>query len=303
MLLLILKIALFFFTMAMSMLSYSLPSEKEFKLICNSIYEHANSTKLQDILYKTSDEECINWISNFNRYYQSPIVYAVHSGNIPVIKTLLNLCVKLNLVFHLFTKLDGTSMLTIAAKENNTELIELLLENNHPVKFDVGNNVSALHIVAIQNNITAFKLILKYQKDNQLLHQPDCNGFTPINYLIENSQQNFIIELLQLFPVDKNNPPLSKDNMSYLHYAVIYEMYNVVKLLLQQGLDCNQKSLIGLTPLDLSKIYRNQNIANLLLLSLDKKKYFRFKTFSFNGIKHKILCCYIPKNNDYNSLY
>jgi ankyrin repeat protein len=284
--------------------SYSLPSEKEFKRMCNSIYEHVNAENLQDILSKTSDEECINWISTFNRYYQSPIVYAVHSGNIPIIKILLNMCIKLNLVFHLFAKLDGTSMLTIAAKENNTELIELLLKNNHPIKFDTNNNrVSALHIVAIQNNITAFKLILKYQKDNQLLHEPDYNGFTPINYLIENSQQDFILELLQLFPIDKNNPPLSKDNMSYLHYAVIYEMHNVILLLLQQGLNCNQKSIIGVTPLDLSKIYRNKNIENLLLSSLDKKKYFCFKTLSFNGLKYKILCCSTPKNDEYSYLY
>jgi ankyrin repeat protein len=255
------KILLVLFTLLTTSLSSALIATKEFKLLCN--YSDKNKiNNLTQELAQINADNFYSWISNFDNIYTSPLIYAVYKNNIPIIKLLIDTCLKHRITYWEFLTHTGMSILSVAAREQHVEAVTLLLKYNHPVSMDKANNTSALHQAAIKDNIVICRLIIA--KDSNLIHCKDIRQITPINYLIENNEAYYVLELLENFPANKNIIPLDMNGKSYLHHAVINFMDDVVHCLLAEGFDYNQKDYSGVTPLGLAKYQQDSTILHLL---------------------------------------
>jgi ankyrin repeat protein len=247
-----------FFSIALlviTLISYGLPDVKEFTKMCNSINQEGSSKKLLAMLKDASKTQRLMWISKFNHKFNSPIVYAVFNKNIPIIKVIINICLQDGISYHNFTTIDGTSMLTLAVLMKQVEIIHLLLDNDHPLNKDINyKKSSALHEAAKLGYGYICQLLAQAKGGRYLLHTKDYQQKTPINYLIEHKKEKYVLWLLHFFPVNVNDIPLDDKGMSYLHYAIIYDLNFVVRKLLEQGIDPNQKTLSNIAPIDLYSV-------------------------------------------------
>jgi ankyrin repeat protein len=270
------KILLVLLTLLISGTSSALIDAKEFKLLCN----FSNEEKINNFTQKLAQTNASDfqlWISSFDSIYPSPLIYATHKNNIPVIRLLINACIKRDINFWEFTDIDGKSLLSVAASEQYVDVVRLLLQQKHPVYMDKANTTSALHQAAMKPNIEICNLII--EQNSQLIHCKDINLMTPINYLINNNLEDYVLDLLEKFPIHKKMIPLDINGRSYLHHAVINYMYDVVHYLLEKGFDYNQKDYLGVTPLGLSRYQQDETIAQILEAE-DKNR------------KQKLCCCF-----------
>jgi ankyrin repeat protein len=270
------KILLVLLSLLISDTSSALIDVKEFKLLCN----FANEEKINNFaqkLAKTDTSDFQLWIASFDAIYPSPLIYATHKNNIPIIKLLINACIKRDINFWEITDSDGKSLLSIAAGEQYIDVIKLLLKYKHPVYMDEANITSALHQAAMKPNTEICNLII--EQNSKLIHCKDIHLRTPINYLIDKSLEHYVLDLLERFPVHKKMIPLDINGRSYLHHAVINYMYDVVNYLLEKGFDYNQKDYSGVTPLGLSKYQQDETILRILEAE-DKNR------------KQKYCCCF-----------
>lgn len=78
---------------------------------------------------------------------------------------------------------------------------------------------------------------------------------------VQEGQTETITTLLQ----NGANANLQMDDKTPLFWAVMENNGDAVKILLMYNADCNIPTITGITPLDLARIYRNQDMANLLI--------------------------------------
>jgi ankyrin repeat protein len=251
---------------------YALPSNNEFKRMCQDKNCTSKVEILENMLNKTPADFFLNWMHNFDDFLDSPLAYAVNSGHTPIIRLLIDYCIKNNIVYYKFITTSKISLLSIAVMRGHTKIVDLLVNNyQHPVIMDdtTENKTSPLHQAAIKADIYTCKLLVDAGKD--LIHCKDHREFTPINYLMGTADQNFIIELLDKYPIPKNNIPLDSLGQSYLHYAVKNKLCKVVEKLLDLNFDPTKQNYAGETAIYLA-IHQCENMALQRMLSKAKEQ-------------------------------
>jgi ankyrin repeat protein len=251
---------------------YALPNNDEFKRMCQFKDRYSQIITLEKVLNETTAALFLNWMHDFNDFLNSPLAYAVSAGNIPIIKLLIDFCIKEGIPYDNFITTSGVSLLSIAVMCKHTKVVCLLLDDyQHPVTMDnlAENKTSALHQAAINGDIYTCKLLINTGKD--LIHCKDYKELTPINYLMDTANQEFIIELLDKYPVNKNNIPLDSLGQSYLHHAVKNKLCQIVEKLLDMNFDPSKKNHKGETPIYLA-INQCENIALQQMLSKAKEQ-------------------------------
>jgi ankyrin repeat protein len=250
----------------------------------NNIFDLIKSQKFNKISKLITNNKITNLdIKDSNNNYF--IQYIINYNQYKLLKLILNKMKKNILTLRLdILDIDGRSILYNCIKFNYSEMFALLIESN---KDNIGISIvdikdklglTALHYSIIFNNFEAFKYLLdnnanpyliyndcnnvfhiilkykhlhmlKYLLDNKyLLEFYDINGNTFLqNSIIESATTDIIIEIMKK-TLNLNNKN-SKYGLTAIHQTVLYNNYDVFKLLIDKNIDINISDFYGNTPL------------------------------------------------------
>ena len=139
--------------------------------------------------------------------------------------------------------------------------------NNNKIKkinSDVNiNNPQQNPQLVISSNLPLQTLSKIIQKNPNLINSTDNKHETLLSYAI-NRKNTEICEYLLQFPI-LDLTYHDKNGNSYLHLAVIKQLENIIKNLIEKGIDINNQNNEGNTALHLAYERNNNNIINLLL--------------------------------------
>lgn len=205
-----------------------------------SIFIFTTSCSNNLIANSNIDDSIINY---------SSLITAVESNDINKAKSLLN-----NGISSKIKNSKGQTLLMLASQKGNQEIVKLICKNaldeiiNDP---NISNN---------QKILDPFWLKNKYQ---EFLNYTDSNKKTSLLYAIEN-KNNEVSEYLINMGSDINILTSEKDNLLLLATEKDLNA-NVIKLLIEKGLDVNSISKDGNSPLCYASFNGNKEVVKLLI--------------------------------------
>jgi ankyrin repeat protein len=192
-------------------------------------------TKIHDLIEGEEVEELFEYlkqpdidVNEFNDDGHPPLISAIVSRNIKIIRMLLDKGADINII-------DDSEMYTplhLAVLEDNIEIIQMLLDKGANINIlcyslNNGKKYTPLHLVVLERNIDLVEILLEKGANINL---QNSSGETP------------------------------------LHLAVLEQDINIVKMLLEKGAHINLQNSSGETPLHLAiKTNENDKIINLLI--------------------------------------
>ena len=132
-----------------------------------------------------------------------------------------------------------------AVYQNDVELLRKILSENiaEEVNAVTGDNVTALHLAAAEDNVEMMQMLLKAGAD---VNAKTSGGFTPLHWA---ASKNCVrsAELLTVVGADVN--AASEHGVTPLHWAAYRNSTEMVNLLIKSGADISVKTDEGFTPL------------------------------------------------------
>jgi ankyrin repeat protein len=197
-----------------------------------------------------------------DRHGNTPLLYAVISGNIVPIKVLIGMGAGINiqnnqgitpiyvaikdrnfeLAKHLINKgvstdvstKNGKTLLMVAAENNDAKVINMLLDMGHDVNKKMNDGNTALHFAAMRNSsLVADILITKGAKSDVINH----NGYTPIMIASAYGSQetvNLLINSgadLRTTDAHGQNAYLLARNNNHMHIASLIATYSSSRMI------------------------------------------------------------------------
>lgn len=193
-------------------------------------------------------------------------------------KSLLQLAVKSGSIDTLLILLDNSTHLVrkdkdygealeLAIDRNNIDMVYLLLSYGASVSERNHLGKTPLYVAAGKGNIDIIMLLLKRGADIHITHA--LFGRTPLHYAVV-CQQTEAVKVLVEHLVKINSKDiidLTEDNGdSALSMATLMNNTNVIRYLIENGADISIKNRCGQTPLHIAATYCNINIVGYLLL-------------------------------------
>ena len=168
----------------------------------------------------------------------SEFVKAFESGNIPLVKSLLNKGADINTVNNF-----GGSALTVSLRNNRKTLAKFLIEKGidiHKIEMIPGPEdepyyKSAFIIATEQNDTEMMKLLLK--KGAKISYQSGCDD-SPMSIASKNNNVEAIKLLIEM-GADVNEKV--REGHTPLLNAACYNSMEVAKILIEEGADVNEK--------------------------------------------------------------
>lgn len=160
---------------------------------------------------------------------------------------------------HAYTDSDGGSLLYIATKANNVELVEKLLGSGAVVDIPTDNGTTPLYIAAQLGYVDIVRTLLKAGADP---NKPRNNSSTPLAVAANNGQVDCVKQLLD------SNASINYANVcggTALLRAAKYGHAEVVKTLLDRKAAVNQAANNGATPLCVAAKEGHPEIIEILL--------------------------------------
>lgn len=156
---------------------------------------------------------------------------------------------------------NGYSCLMIAAKRNNVEIMELLLSNDADINIKGNRDMTALLIASQFGRIAAVKLLLQHDKNKIDLTATDRSGNNALMYAsMYGSLQ--IVELLMNAGININDKN-SKQGTALL-FGTLYGKVNLIEFLIKNGCDINSRDQHGNTALDFATSCGYDKVIQLL---------------------------------------
>ncbi|XP_056631478.1 ankyrin repeat domain-containing protein 16-like [Diorhabda sublineata] len=160
---------------------------------------------------------------------------------------------------------QGNTILHLAARLGNTNVITYLMENFHPKAVNCKNkdDKTALHEAAQFGQFESSKILLKYGADVNALKRAD---WTPLMLVCTKINSNENYKILDLFLkggalVNCRN----KDGWTCLHLICREGNVEMLELLVKSGLNLTVKSKNGRTGLHVAALHGHSKIINKLL--------------------------------------
>jgi ankyrin repeat protein len=246
----------------------------------NSYYINTNNDYTQkkkhidvlfDFLKNNRDEQFIEYLSNFtkdnidinirNENGNHIIHYAIVMNNKNIVKKILEYDCILDTL-----DIDGYSILYYPIKFNYFEIFEMLL------KYDAGIiGISLVNIIDIRGDVPLFyaikfnnhSAIIELFKFNADVNYKNKNNINSLHLAI--SKKDIVIVKMILKYI--NNPNIRTiKGLSALHYASKFELYDVIKLLIENKCDINISDFeSNYTPIFTSIIFNKTAINKLFI--------------------------------------
>ena len=138
----------------------------------------------------------------------------------------------------------------------NLSLVKESLKNGDDIESEFKGN-SVLGWAVQEGHIEVVKFLL--DKGANIEFKDKTEGFSILDYAM-NDHTGKVLELLISYGVNVNG---KSSNGSVLHTATSFEMIEVVKILLKNGIDTSIKDSDGKTALDFAKETENQELISL----------------------------------------
>ena len=189
----------------------------------------------------------------------TPLIVACNFSYYNIVRLLLDSNADVN------TKVEGAirkiTALHIAAYDNDTELISLLLDAKADVNVCDANNVTPLHLVCLHENEEALQKLL------QAGANPNICSVGRVSPLLTAVQQTKNVRIIQKLLVAGADPNISTETnkTTPLHVACDCTCENILQLLLSHKAEPDVLDSDGHTPLCVATYRGNFNIVKLLL--------------------------------------
>ena len=182
---------------------------------------------------------------------------AAHSGNNEIVKLFLSFFPNINALSFTSMNRQGVTALSIAIKEGLTDTARFLIENGALLSTTSGYNEIS---TAVKNeDIEMVKLLLEKGVD---INQIDEKGVSLLHIAINNLDLD-LVSLLIYSGADLYQ--LYKNKFSALQLSIRVDSFEISKLLLENGANPNQLDSRGFTSLHLAAAKGYTNITSLLL--------------------------------------
>ncbi|MFN4151806.1 MAG: ankyrin repeat domain-containing protein [Candidatus Sericytochromatia bacterium] len=211
------------------------------KLVIFSIYSLVLTSCANNLIAnKNIDDSIINY---------SSLITAVESNDTNKTKSLLS-----NGISSKIKNSKGQTLLMMASQKGNQEIVKLICKNA------LDEIINDTNISNTEKILDPFWLKNKYQ---EFLNYTDSNKKTSLVYAIEN-KNNEVAEYLINMGSDINVLTSEKDNLLLLATEKDLNV-NVIKLLIEKGLDVNSISKDGNSPLCYASFNGNKEVVKLLI--------------------------------------
>ncbi|PHH61915.1 hypothetical protein CDD81_7720 [Ophiocordyceps australis] len=178
-----------------------------------------------------------------NNHNLVPIAAAAGKGHFSVVKKLAHLKnINLN---HRVQSEQSTTMLLFAVKNNNLDLLRILIKNNADANVHDDYLTTPLMLAAQTNNTNAFKLLLNKTSD---INSRNYQGRTVLSFLAENGNH----ELIQFVTNERNPDPNihDQDYKTPVAWAAEKKHFEALRLILDMdAILVNTQDRAGRTPL------------------------------------------------------
>ena len=226
--------------------------------------EHASSdhtSRSQDPLFNLYDliRELLSTEEGRIRGW-SPLHFAVHSGEIPIVETLLKLDRVMNnpqqQLLNSKDK-DGVTPLHVAACAGHVELVKLLMKSNCDLYCQDTNHEGALMLAVKHERADVVEAILREMQEcasfggggDVVSKEKNALGITPLHWAAAHGKYGLVVMLVQLGGAELTT--VNKLGMTALHYAALMGGHTpVAEFLLQQNIAlADATDMTGDTPL------------------------------------------------------
>ena len=196
---------------------------------------------------------------------------AIREGNISYVKEYIKKYKDVNLPL---TNDDYSNrMIHIASESKSTDILSMLIALKANINIKNKLNETPIHFAVRNNNIDTIDMLLSQGAD---LNSANIDGEIPIFYAMKTGNLR-IVKMLY----NNNSPILSLDKKgnNLIHYCIKYcpsfknnnddnndlgiddkDKSNIIKFLIERGIDTEQVNLDGITPLELTEKEINREI-------------------------------------------
>ena len=155
----------------------------------------------------------------------------------------------------------GDTLLHLAAKYDNGEIIKLLLKNNFNKEAVNNDGATPLHCAASNNGVDAMNVLIKDGADKEAM---DVDGLTPLHYA---AGSNCIDSIKILLENGANINSRDNSKLTPLHFASGKNKVDAIKILIEYGADKEARGENGWTPLHTAALLDEREAIELLIKS------------------------------------
>ncbi len=216
-------------------------------------------TNLSDILLtpiaNVPTNPDVNYRTSGNTNGNTPLRFAVRSGNLAEVKILLKKGADVNAK----DETDFMTPLHYATVYGHKEIVELLIEKGADVNAKDETDFTTLHYATVYGHKEIVELLIEKGAD---VNAKDETDFTPLHYATVYGHKE-IVELL----IEKGADVNAKDETDFtpLHCAAASGHKEIVELLIEKGADVNAKDETDFTPLHCAAASGHKEIVELLI--------------------------------------
>lgn len=191
----------------------------------------------------------------------SPLRIAVHNGDIRMVKLLLEKGANVH-----FMNRQRHTPLHLASQKGYIDIMNILIEHGANLNAHDLEDCSPLSLAILYGHEEAAKLLIR--KGTRLNHEESC-GYTVIHRAVWNNMTGIAKALL-----DAGAKIIQSHYL--LHTAIRNNNFEMVRILHKSGAILNIRDEQGQTPLMLSCVYQNLQVAKYLLKNGNEMTHFYF---------------------------